>query len=73
MKTTMRGAGATQLVMRYSYSTMLFYRVFIIPVGVSFFGLGLTGIWVVMFIDVITQAILFSRIHFRGDWLRAKV
>jgi putative MATE family efflux protein len=73
MKTTMRGAGATKLVMRYSFSTMIFYRVLVIPVAVSFFGLGLTGIWVVMFVDVATQAVLFGRVHFKGDWLKAKV
>ncbi len=73
MKTTMRGAGATQLVMRYSFATMLFYRVLVIPVAVSFLGLGLTGIWVVMFVDVATQAFLFGRLHFRGQWLQAKV
>ena len=73
MKTTMRGAGATKLVMRYSFSTMLFYRVLVIPVAVSFLGLGLTGIWVVMLIDVATQAVLFGRVHFKGDWLKVKV
>lgn len=73
MKTTMRGAGATRLVMRYSFSTMIFYRVLVIPVAVSFMGLGLTGIWMVMFIDVATQALLFGRLHFKGDWLKAKV
>lgn len=73
MKTTMRGAGATRLVMRYSFTTMIFYRVIVIPIAVSFFGLGLTGIWVVMFIDVATQAILFGRVHFKGEWLKAKV
>ena len=73
MKTTMRGAGATKLVMRYSFSTMIFYRVIVIPVAVSFFGLGLTGIWAVMFIDVATQSLLFGRQHFKGDWLKAKV
>ena len=59
--------------MRYSFSTMIFYRVLVIPVAVSFFGLGLTGIWVVMFVDVATQAVLFGRVHFKGDWLKAKV
>lgn len=73
MKTTMRGAGATRLVMRYSFSSMFFYRVIVVPVAVSFFGLGLTGIWVIMFIDVGTQALLFGRLHFKGDWLLAKV
>ena len=73
MKTTMRGAGATKLVMRYSFSTMLFYRVLVVPLAVSFLGMGLTGIWVVMFVDVTTQALLFGRQHFKGDWLKAKV
>ncbi|WP_411845773.1 MATE family efflux transporter [Roseibacillus persicicus] len=73
MKTTMRGAGATRLVMRYSFSCMLFYRVLVVPLGVTYFGMGLTGIWIVMFVDVGTQAFLFARLHFKGDWLKAKV
>jgi len=73
IKTTMRGAGATKLVMNYSFSTMIFYRVLIVPIVVSFFGFGLTGIWIVIFADVITQAVLFGRLHFKGDWLKAKV
>ena len=73
LKTTMRGAGASRLVMRYSFTTMIFYRIIVVPVGVTFFGMGLTGIWVVMFMDVATQAFLFSRLHFKGDWLRVKV
>lgn len=73
MKTTMRGAGATKLVMRYSFTTMIFYRVLLVPVVVSFFGVGLTGIWVIMFADVATQSVLFGRLHFKGEWLKAKV
>ena len=73
MKTTMRGAGASKLVMRYSFFTMLFYRVLVVPLAVSFLGLGLTGIWIVMFVDVGTQALLFGRLHFKGDWLKVKV
>lgn len=73
MKTTMRGAGATKLVMRYSFSTMLFFRVLVVPLAVSFLGMGLTGIWVVMFVDVATQAFLFGRLHFKGTWLQVKV
>ncbi|MDP0489927.1 MAG: MATE family efflux transporter [Verrucomicrobiota bacterium JB023] len=73
MKTTMRGAGATKLVMRYAFSSMIFYRVLVVPIGVTYFGMNLTGIWIVMFMDIITQAILFSRLHFQGQWLKAKV
>jgi putative MATE family efflux protein len=73
MKTTMRGAGATKLVMRYAFSSMIFYRILVVPLAVSFLGLGLTGIWVVMFFDVATQALLFGRQHFKGDWLKVKV
>lgn len=73
MKTTMRGAGATRLVMRYSFTSMFFYRVIVVPIAVTFFGLGLTGIWIIMFVDIGTQALLFGRQHFKGDWLQAKV
>ncbi|MEM9079649.1 MAG: MATE family efflux transporter [Verrucomicrobiota bacterium] len=73
LKTTMRGAGATKLVMQYSFTTMLFFRVLVTAVAVKFFGVGLTGIWVILFADVAVQAVLFARVHFKGDWLNAQV
>jgi len=73
MKTTMRGAGATSLVMKYSFSTMIFYRVIVVWIAVKFFEVNLVGIWMILFADIVTQAILFSWLHFRGDWLKAKV
>ncbi|MBK1834235.1 MATE family efflux transporter [Roseibacillus ishigakijimensis] len=73
LKTTMRGAGATKLVMRYSFTSMFFYRVLVVPLAVTQFGMGLTGIWVVMFLDTTTQALLFARVHFQGQWLLARV
>ncbi len=73
MKTTMRGAGATYQVMVVSFAIMLFFRVFLIPVGVVKFGLTLQGVWIVMACDVFTQSIVFTVLHFRGYWLRARV
>ena len=73
LKTTMRGAGATRLVMRWAFSSMLFYRIGVLWVISSLNMITLTGVWIVLSIDLITQAIVFSRLHFKGKWLDAKV
>jgi putative MATE family efflux protein len=73
LKTTMRGAGATRLVMRYAFSSMLFYRIGVLWVLSSYHFISLTGVWIVLSLDLFTQAILFTRLHFKGDWLDAKV
>ena len=73
LKTTMRGAGATRLVMRYAFSSMLFYRIGVLWILSHLDLISLTGVWIVLSMDLFTQAILFSRLHFKGDWLNAKV
>lgn len=73
LKSSLRGAGATRLVMVYAFSSMLFFRGLVVPIAVTQFGVGLTGIWVIMFVDVGVQAILFSRVHFQGRWLKTEV
>ena len=69
----MRGAGATNIVMRWSFGSMIFYRI-----GVLWFlkeqpWFDLRVIWVVLSLDLVTQAIVFSWVHFRGKWLEARV
>ena len=73
LKTSMRGAGATHLVMRWAFGSMLFYRVFVLCVLPEFVQITLTGVWMVMGLDLVTQAVIFSRLHFRGKWLDARV
>lgn len=73
MKSTLRGAGATRLVMLYSFSSLLIFRGIGVPVAVTYFGAGLREIWVIMFIDVTVQAALFARAHFRGKWVETRV
>lgn len=73
LKGAMRGAGATSTVMRWAFSSMVFYRV-----GVMWFmsqheGFTLTGVWIVLSADLFTQAWVFAWLHWRGDWLHAKV
>ncbi len=72
-KTAMRGAGATGLVMRWSFSIMFVFRVFILWGLLALGWLDLTGVWLVMSADLVAQAIAFSYLHFRGDWLEARV
>ncbi len=72
-KTSMRGAGATPIVMRWSFSCMLFYRVFILWLAPHFMHLTLISVWIIFALDLVTQAALFSRLHFKGKWLDAHV
>ncbi|MFD2256491.1 MATE family efflux transporter [Luteolibacter algae] len=73
LKSTMRGAGATKLVMRWSFTSMLFYRIGVLWLLSHFGWVTLTGVWIVFGMDLFTQALVFSRLHFKGQWLDAKV
>jgi hypothetical protein len=33
----------------------------------------LTAVWIVLGMDLATQAVIFTRLHFRGKWLDARV
>lgn len=73
LKTSMRGAGATHIVMQWSFGSMIFYRVFVLWL-LSRFGVAtLTWVWIVLSLDLMTQALIFARLHFRGKWLNADV
>ncbi len=73
LKTAMRGAGATGIVMRWSFGSMLFYRVGVLWALSTYWNLSLTGVWIVLSVDLFTQALIFTRLHHRGDWLNARV
>lgn len=73
LKTAMRGAGATRTVMVWSFGSMLFYRVGVLWVLANYGSINLTGVWIVLTCDLVTQAFIFSRLHFRGRWLDARV
>lgn len=73
LKTTMRGAGATNMVMGWAFSSMLFYRVGVLWMMTQLNWVTLTGVWIVLGLDLFTQAIIFSRLHFKGRWLDARV
>lgn len=73
LKTSMRGAGATPIVMRWSFGSMLFYRVFLLWALERFTVISLTDVWIIFGLDLVTQAVIFSRLHFRGKWLDAHV
>lgn len=73
LKTSMRGAGATHIVMRWSFGSMLFYRVFVLWVMSHMGVITLTWVWVVLSLDLVTQAVIFARLHFNGRWLDARV
>jgi putative MATE family efflux protein len=73
LKTTMRGAGATRLVMRWAFGSMIFYRIGVLWVMSHCGWASLTTVWIVLGLDLVTQAIAFTRLHFKGQWLDAKV
>lgn len=73
LKTSMRGAGATRIVMRWSFGSLIFYRVLVLWLMSKFGVATLTWVWIVLSIDILTQSIIFSRLHFRGKWLDAQV
>jgi putative MATE family efflux protein len=73
LKTSMRGAGATHIVMRWSFGSMIFYRVFVLWMMSRFGVATLTWVWIVLSLDLFTQALIFARLHFRGKWLDASV
>jgi putative MATE family efflux protein len=73
LKTSMRGAGATHIVMRWSFGSMIFYRVLVLALMAEWDMATLTRVWIVLSLDLFTQALIFSRLHFRGKWLDARV
>jgi len=73
LKTSMRGAGATHTVMRWAFASMLFYRVLILWSLQRFMEPTLIGVWIVLGLDMVTQAIIFTRLHYKGKWLDARV
>lgn len=73
LKTSMRGAGATPIVMRWSFGSMLFYRVLLLWMLQHFSQITLTDVWIVFGLDLVTQAAIFTRLHFKGKWLNAQI
>jgi putative MATE family efflux protein len=73
LKSSMRGAGATPLVMRWSFGCMLFFRVLLLGWLDHTHRLTLTGVWMVFATDLMVQACVFIRLHLQGKWLHARV
>jgi len=73
LKTSMRGAGATNIVMRWSFGSMIFYRILVLWFFKEEPWFDLRVVWVVFSLDQFTQALVFSWVHFRGKWLDARV
>lgn len=73
LKTSMRGAGATTTVMRWSFGSMIFYRIGLMWLLHEQPWFDLRAVWVIFSLDLVTQALVFARVHFRGKWLDARV
>jgi Na+-driven multidrug efflux pump len=52
---------------------MLFYRIGVLWLLARLDMVSLTGVWIVLGLDLVTQSVVFSRLHFQGKWLEAKV
>ena len=73
MKMSMRGAGDTRTVTIYSFVSMGAIRVGVLWLAMRWLEMDLLGVWMVMMVDVLVQAIIFVRLHFKGDWLKMQV
>lgn len=73
LKTSMRGAGATNIVMQWSFGSMIFYRIGMLWWFKEAPWFDLRVVWVIFSLDLVTQALVFAWVHFRGKWLNAKV
>lgn len=73
LKTCLRGAGATRIVMTSSFTCLILIRIIGITIYDAYFNLTLVKIWIFMSIDLFIQAGLFITIAFRGKWLTTKV
>lgn len=73
LKTTFRGTGDTRAVMRYSYGSMLVFRVVCAWLVLRTLDNGLFWIWICMSTDVLVQAVIFWRRFEGGKWLTSKV
>lgn len=73
LKTSMRGAGATHIVLRWSFGSMIFHRVIVLWLMAHFDVATLTRVWIVLSCDLFVQALVFSWLHVRGKWLDAEV
>lgn len=73
LKTSLRGAGATNTVMTYSFTSLILFRIIALTIYHQFTPLTLTTIWVFMSIDLICQSLIFTHISRKGEWLHTKV
>lgn len=73
LKTCLRGAGATRIVMTCSFTCLILIRIIGITIYDAYFELTLIKIWTFMSIDLFIQAGVFIAIAFRGKWLETKV
>lgn len=73
LKTSMRGAGATKLVMAWSFGSLIFYRILLMGLCSHFGLITLSGVWIIYGLDLVTQALIFTRLHFKGKWLDYRV
>ena len=73
LKTSMRGAGATTTVMRWSFGSMIFYRIGLMWLLHDQPWFDLRAVWGIFSLDLVTLALVFARVHYRVKCLDARV
>lgn len=67
---TFRAAGDTRYPMKIGVVTMFLCRIVMSYVFGSYFGMGVMGIFMAIFLEWLVKAVLFTRYYLRGQWMR---
>ncbi len=73
MKMSMRGAGDTATVMFSAFVIMITVRILLLGPYTYSEGASINGVWMIMSLDLLVQATVFTILHYRGKWTKAKV
>jgi len=73
LKMSMRGAGATKLVMFYTFLIMISVRVLLLGWYTSLPDSTVIGAWWIMSLDLFIQTVVFFVLYIKGGWTKVKV
>ncbi len=69
----LRAANDAKYTMSVSAVSMLIFRLFFSYVLGRYFGMGLFGVWIAMFIDWIVRSVFFLWRYFSGKWMNRQL
>lgn len=73
MKMSMRGAGDTRTVTIYAFLSMGLVRIGGMWSLMKYANPTLLQVWLVMYVDMLLQTLIFTWLHIRGKWLDREV